>query len=201
HDDHSVVSQGGPGGSNGHFLAAASAGGSEHAGDLAMQRALGPKAASLVEEVAHLPGHVAEAGRRTEDDRVVIRQLGRAGHLSGLVDLAAGVLEHLCGHGFGHPLDGHFGALNAARAFGDGVGHGFDVTVHGVIKHKNLCHFFFLSNECLFNRPAFQRASTITTSLSSTARTRSSTSSRMATPSPAVAITSPTSIRPLAGTR
>jgi len=38
------------------------------------------------------------------------------------------------------PLDGHLGALDAASAFGDGVGHGFDVAIHGVIKHENLCH-------------------------------------------------------------
>ncbi len=109
-----------------------------------MQRTLGPEAAGLVEEVAHLPGHVAEAGRRTEDDRVVIGQFGRAGHFSGLVGLAASVLEHLFGHGFRHTLDGHLGALDAARAFRDGVGHGFDVAVHGVIQHENLRHFSFL---------------------------------------------------------
>ncbi len=36
---------------------------------------LSPQAAGLVEEVAHLRRHVAEAGRRAEDDGVVLGQL------------------------------------------------------------------------------------------------------------------------------
>src|SRR3546814_13965727 len=47
----------------------------EGAADLADQRALGPQAAGLVEEVTHLGRHVAETRRRAEDDRVIARQL------------------------------------------------------------------------------------------------------------------------------
>jgi hypothetical protein len=44
----------------------------EDAADFADQRPLDPKRAGLVEEVAHLCRHVAEAGRRAEDNRVVV---------------------------------------------------------------------------------------------------------------------------------
>src|SRR6516162_8560998 len=47
----------------------------EHAADLADQAALYPKTARLVEKVAHLGGHVAEPGRRAENDRLLARLL------------------------------------------------------------------------------------------------------------------------------
>ena len=33
-------------------------------------------------------------------------------------------------HGFRYPFDGHLGACDAARALGDRLGHGFDMSVH-----------------------------------------------------------------------
>ena len=51
----------------------------EDAAYLAVQRAGSPQAAGLIEEGAHLPGHIAEAGRRAEDNAVIVRQLLRAG--------------------------------------------------------------------------------------------------------------------------
>ncbi len=64
YDDETVVRQRGPGRTDGVFLAAAGAGGGEDAAYLAVQRAGSPQPAGLIEEGAHLPGHIAEAGWR-----------------------------------------------------------------------------------------------------------------------------------------
>ena len=61
-------------GDGGFVAAMLGAGGSEHRAYLAHQLALRPEAAGLVEEGAHLAGHVAEAGRAAEDDGVVVGQ-------------------------------------------------------------------------------------------------------------------------------
>jgi hypothetical protein len=56
--------------SDNRLLAATlSASADEHAADLADQCALHPEA-GLIEEIAHLCAHVAEAGGRSEDDGV-----------------------------------------------------------------------------------------------------------------------------------
>src|SRR5690554_7994059 len=68
------MGQGGPGRGNGHFLPSPGTGRGEDAGHLASQRALDPETAGLVEEIAHLCGHVAEAGGRAEDDGIIVRQ-------------------------------------------------------------------------------------------------------------------------------
>jgi hypothetical protein len=128
--NHAVVGQGGPGRGNGHLLSAAGTGGGEDAGHLAGQCTLGPQPAGLVEEVAHLPGHVAEAGWRAEDDCIVIDQFRRAGHLGLLIGLAPGSGKSAGIHGFRYPFDGDLGACDAARALGDRLGHGFDMSVH-----------------------------------------------------------------------
>src|SRR5215831_2761081 len=73
---------------DGRFLAAmlgARAG--EHAADLADERALHPETPGLVQEVAHLCAHVAEARGRSEDDGVVGREFVYATNGSGLVQL------------------------------------------------------------------------------------------------------------------
>ena len=54
-----------------------SAGARKHAADLADERVLDPKPARLIEEIPHLGRHVPEPGRRSEDDRVVARELSR----------------------------------------------------------------------------------------------------------------------------
>ena len=57
-----------------------------------------PQAARLVEEVLHLRGHVAVAGRRAEDDGVVIGQFVDAGDRRGLVDLEVDLPGDFVGH-------------------------------------------------------------------------------------------------------
>ena len=81
HDDETVVRQRGPCGTDGVFPGHRRCRWKRNAAYLAVQRARGPQAAGLIEEGAHLPGHIAEAGRRAEDNAVIIRQLLRAGDL------------------------------------------------------------------------------------------------------------------------
>ena len=90
---------------DGGFLAAVlRAGRGEDAADLADERAFHPQPAGLVEEVAHLAGHVAEARRRAEDDGVVVAQLVRRGDRRLLVELDAIGRRLLGGDGFGTRL-------------------------------------------------------------------------------------------------
>src|SRR3546814_2386216 len=49
------------------------------------------QAAGLVEEIAHLRGHVAEAGRRAEDNGIVVGQFLRLGDRRLLVELHTGL--------------------------------------------------------------------------------------------------------------
>ena len=49
--------------------------GCEDGADLADQGSAHPEAAGLVEEVLHLRRHIAETGRRSENDGVVIGEL------------------------------------------------------------------------------------------------------------------------------
>src|SRR5690606_14119820 len=122
------------------FLTAAGAGGGEDAADLAMELALSPEATSLVQERTHLAGHVAEAGRGTEDNSVVVCQFFRVRHLGALIGLATGIQKGFIGHGLRDTLDNNIGPINTASAFGHGIGHGLNVAVHGVIKNKNFRH-------------------------------------------------------------
>src|SRR5580765_8406188 len=94
----------------------------EDAADLADQRALHPQAAGLVEEVAHLRAHVAEARGRAEDDGVVIRELVRLRDRRALIDLQAGLLGDILRYEFGNALYGDLRAGHGADAFGDGLG-------------------------------------------------------------------------------
>ena len=86
----------------------------EDAADLADQRALDPQPAGLVEEVAHLRRHHAEAGRRAEDDGVVVGELVDGRDRRRLVQLEAGLLRHLVRHQLRHALDVD---LDAGTAF------------------------------------------------------------------------------------
>jgi hypothetical protein len=88
------------------------------AADLADHRARHPQAAGLVEKIPHLGGHVAEAGRRAEDDGVVFGQLLRLGERCVLCQLHSGLSRGLLGHQLRHPLDRHLGSRDAACAFG-----------------------------------------------------------------------------------
>src|SRR5690606_2406301 len=122
-----VVRQGVPEGGDGGLVAAAGAGGGEHAADPADQRTLHPEPAGLVEEIAHLRGHVAKARRRAEQDGVIVAQLLRTGGRCGLIELGAGLAGNLLGHGFRHALDAHLDAGHAPRTLGDGLGEAFDI--------------------------------------------------------------------------
>src|SRR5262245_3157438 len=66
-NDHAVMEEGAVEAGQGGLLSAVLGGGTaEHAADLADQRALRPEAAGVIEEVAHLPGHVSEPRRAAE---------------------------------------------------------------------------------------------------------------------------------------
>ncbi|MGY3076612.1 hypothetical protein ACVWZZ_002983 [Bradyrhizobium sp. LM6.10] len=101
--------------------------------------ALGPEPAGLVEEVRHLRGHATEAGAGADDDRVVIGEVFDFGDGCSLVDLVIGRFGDLGRHQFGHALDVDIDA-GFARAFGNGVGHCFDVAIGGVIEDENFGH-------------------------------------------------------------
>src|SRR5215813_10076059 len=119
---------------DGRFLAAmlgARAG--EHAADLADECSLHPEAAGLVQEVAHLCAHVAEARGRTEDDGVVGREFVYVTNGSGLVQLHAGFFGDFLRHKFGDTLDGDLSTWHRAGPFGDGLGHLLDMTPSAVI--------------------------------------------------------------------
>ena len=109
------------------------------AADLAVQRALGPEAAGLIEEVRHLRGHPAEARAGADDDGVVIGEILDPGDGRGLIELVIRSLGDRFRHQFRHALDVD-GRAGVARALGDGVRHGLDVTVGGIIEHENFGH-------------------------------------------------------------
>ena len=115
------------------------AGRGECAADLAVQRALGPEAAGLVEEVRHLRRHAAEAGAGADDDGVVVGEVVDLGDRGGLIELVVRGLGDRFGHQLRHALDVDGGA-GFARALGDGVRHALDVTVGGIIEHENFGH-------------------------------------------------------------
>lgn len=139
-NDHAVMDQCVEEAGDGRFIARARASGNEDARDLANQFALCPQATGLVEEVAHLGGHVAEPGRRPEDDRVVVRQFLRAGNGGRLVCLDVDLLLNVFGHQLWDAFDDDLGARHGPRAFGDCLGHGLDVAPSAVIEDENLRH-------------------------------------------------------------
>src|SRR5215471_12250566 len=104
----------------------------EHAADLADERTLHPETPGLVQEVAHLRAHVAEARGRTEDDGVVCREFVHATNRSGLVQLHAGFFGDFLRHQFRNTLDDDLSAGYRASAIGDRLGHLLDVTPSAV---------------------------------------------------------------------
>ena len=95
-----------------------------------------PERPGLVEEVPHLRGHVAEAGRRAEDDGVVVGELLRVGDRRRLIDLHAGAAHDLLRHQLGHALDGDLHAVDGAGAMRDRIGQRLDVAVGAVIENE-----------------------------------------------------------------
>src|SRR6516165_1266219 len=115
-------------------------GAGEHAADRTDQRAHYPEATGLVEEVAHLRAHVAEARGRSKDDGVVVRELIHGRDARGLVQLHAGFLGDLLRHQLGNALDRDLSARYRASSFGNRLGHLLNVTIGAVVEDKNLRH-------------------------------------------------------------
>jgi hypothetical protein len=44
-------------------------------------------------------------------------------------------------HGFRYALHHNLNAVHPVCTFCDGVSHGFNVSIHGIIEHQNFCHF------------------------------------------------------------
>ena len=86
----------------------------------------------------------AEAGAGADDDRVVVREVFDRRDRGGLIELVIGRLGDLGRHQFGHALDVD-GGTGFARAFGDGIGHRFDVAIGGIIEDENFGHDGLLS--------------------------------------------------------
>src|SRR5438552_15944862 len=87
-NDHAVVQKRVvEGGEGGLLPAVLTRGAAEGAADLANERAAHPLRPRLVEAVAHLCGHVAETGRRTEHDAVVLLELIGDRERCGLLEL------------------------------------------------------------------------------------------------------------------
>jgi hypothetical protein len=105
-------------------------GAGEDAPDLADRRTIRPQPAGLIEEVSYLSGHVAEARRSAEDDRVGFRQLrpfcDRAG------DSRAAPFQYLVGDEFGtcHRLTSLAPASRAPAATASA--HLIDMPIHAV---------------------------------------------------------------------
>ena len=102
--------------------------GGEGAAHLSNQGAAQPQSPGLLPEAAHRGGHAPEAGRRPDDDRVVIGEILDLGDRRGLVELEVGRLGDFFRHVLRNALDVHLGA-GRFGAFGDRVGHRFDMAI------------------------------------------------------------------------
>jgi hypothetical protein len=122
------------------FLAAVlGRGRGEGGADLAVQGAARPQAARLVEEGRHLRRHASVAGRRADDDGVVVGQFVDGGDRRLLVELEVRRARDVFGHRFGHPLEFHR-RPSGAGAVGHRLRHLLDVAIRGVIQNQNLSH-------------------------------------------------------------
>ncbi|MNE65573.1 hypothetical protein D3C80_1610590 [compost metagenome] len=90
-----------------------------------------------------MPGHIAETGWRTKNNRIIVSQLLWR-RLRGILRFTAGFQERFRIHGFRNALYHHLNAINFIRTFRNGVSHGFDVSVHGIIEHQNFSHLALL---------------------------------------------------------
>src|SRR5205814_3019025 len=182
----------------------------EGATDLAVQRALGPESAGLVEEIRHLRSHAAEPGDSAYDDGIIIGKLFDLRHRRCLVQFVMRCFGYSFRHQFRHPLDVDAGA-GFARALGDSIRHFFDVTVGGIVKNENFCHvdtrvvcWIEVLGDLGYRQPGNERpyaASTSTSSESCSAVIFSTGSSVMAAPSRVLTRTPLISTAPVAGTR
>src|SRR5690606_31511192 len=83
--------------------------------------------------------HAAIAGRHTENDRIVVRQIvdGRDGR--GLVELETRLLRDLLRNELRYALDVDLRA-GLAGACGNGLGHLLDVAIARIVENQNLAH-------------------------------------------------------------
>jgi hypothetical protein len=134
-------------GGDGRLIAAARAGGGEHAADLVDEGAFRPERTRLVEEIAHLRTHIPEPRRRAEDDRVVIDEILRRGDRCRLIDLHPGILHYILRHQLRHAFHRNLNALDGAGTMSNGIGQGFHMAVRAVVKNEQFCvvsHGFLL---------------------------------------------------------
>src|SRR5438874_629001 len=96
-------------GEGGLLPAVLTRGAAEDAADLADERAAHPLRPRLVEEVAHLCGHVAETGRRAEHDAVVLLELIGDRERCGLLELEPRGARNVRRRQLRDALDGHLG--------------------------------------------------------------------------------------------
>src|SRR4029079_17344659 len=101
------------------------------------QRTLDPKGTGLVEEVPHLRSHVAEAGRRAEDDGVIGREVLWRGDRSRLVDLHARAAHDFLGHELGNALERDLHAIDGARSMRHRVSESLNVAIGAVIENED----------------------------------------------------------------
>jgi len=106
---------------------------------LPWHRAARPQSASLVEKARHLGGEASEPGTGADDDGIVVWQVVDFGNGCRLVHLVVRFAGDVFRNQLRHPLDVHLGA-GLARAFGNRVGHGFDVSVSGIVENQYLGH-------------------------------------------------------------
>ena len=84
-------------------------------------RAPHPKPAGLIQKRSHLGGDAPEAGRRADDDGVVVGEFDDRRHRCLLVELEVSGLGHLGSCRFRYPLDVDRGTRGAST-FGDSIG-------------------------------------------------------------------------------
>ena len=107
--------------------------------DFSDQGSAHPEAAGLVEKVLHLRRHIAETGRRSENDRIVIGELVHRSDGRLLVELVVSLVGHFDGDQLGHALDRHLGTAGAS-ALRCRISHLLDMAPCRIIKHQYFSH-------------------------------------------------------------
>ena len=141
--DHALVQQGLDEGHERGFLTAVLGGcGTKHPAGLADEAAAHPDLAGGVQELAHLPAHVAEAGRRAENDGVGVLELLQGAHRhrgQGLLRLGRmHFFEDIVRERFRDAAQRRDHARHLMHAFGHGLGHGGHVAVERIIDDQHI---------------------------------------------------------------
>src|SRR4029077_16432505 len=112
----------------------------ETTSDLADKSAATPQGARLIQEVAHLRSHVAEARWRTKYDRIVLLELIGHGDGRRLIQLKSGGAREFKRYQLRHALYRYLGASHARSAFSLRVCHGLNVAVTAVVDDEDISH-------------------------------------------------------------